>query len=159
MRAPARGPVARKDLQAFLELGVSLVAATRDERGVVELVRCGAAALDQHGRVHVAVPLPEGARALLDIDHTGVIALSAALPIDYRTVQFKGSDARRADWPELARAVAQHRTRFVAGLLAIGLPEAYAMHLWSSECVGVVFTASELFDQTPGPHAGLSLAP
>lgn len=159
MRASA-SPVERKGLGAFLELGVSLVVATRDDRRVVEIVRCVAARLDSEGRVLVAIPLPEGKRTLANIDSTGVVALSAALPINYSTVQLKGSDAKRVAWPEQQLAVAQHRERFGAMMELIGLGEAYGRLLFSEgEYVTVSFTPDEQYDQTPGPAAGLLLAP
>jgi hypothetical protein len=152
-------PVLRQDLQAFLSLGVSLALATRDDRMAVELVRCAACTLSADGRVFFAVPVPEGQRTVLNLERTGVVALTAALPADYRTVQLKGTDARRVDWPEQTQRVEQHRAIFCESLLSLGVPEAYTRSLWSQECVSFAFTPTEAFDQTPGPAAGLPLAP
>ena len=155
-------PVPRQDLQAFLSLGVSLALATRDDRMAVELVRCAACALDADGRVFFAVPLPEGRRTVLNLEGTGVVALTAALPTDYRTVQLKGTDARRVEWPEQTQRVQQHRARFHSSLMSVGLPDAYSLAILSNEasgCVSFAFTLSEVFDQTPGPAAGLPLTP
>jgi hypothetical protein len=157
MRIPTT-PVAREDLADFLSQGVSLVAVTRDDRMMVEISRCAGARMDARGRVWVAVPLPEGKRTLVNIDTTGVIALSAALPSNYRTVQLKGIDAERAEWPELAQVALQHRARFAEVLAELGT-EWIVPALWSYEFAAVVFTPREMFDQTPGPSAGLALAP
>lgn len=155
---PAEPPIERKDVAAFLEQGVSLALATRDDRHVVELVRCAAARVDAAGRVLVAVPLPEGKRSLANIRSTGVVALSAALPLDYTTVQLKGTDAECLEWPEQETAVAEHRQRFGVVLDQIGMSAALAFELYSEgEYEAIVFTPSELYDQTPGPAAGLSL--
>ncbi|MET0340124.1 MAG: hypothetical protein ABW252_03945 [Polyangiales bacterium] len=158
MRAPAVSS-APGDLRAFFALGVSFAAATRDERMVVEITRCAAVELTGDGQVRVAVPLPEGRRTLANLDTTGVIALSAALPTDYSTVQLKGSDARRVDWPEIAQAAAAHRARFEAMMLSIGLSALHGAIMWSDSYVAIAFTPSALFDQTPGPGAGLPYAP
>lgn len=160
MPAAAVRPVERRDLAAFLEQGVSLALATRDDRRVVEIVRCAAARVDAQGRVLVAVPLPEGRRTLSNVQSTGVVALSAALPSNYSTVQLKGTDAQCLEWPEQGAAVAEHRERFGAMLEQVGMDASLASVLYSDgECGAVVFTPSELYDQTPGPAAGLSLKP
>jgi hypothetical protein len=152
-------PVARQDVAAFLTQGVSLIAVTRDDRMVVESVRCAVARLDGERRVQVAIPLPEGKRTLANIELTGVIALSAALPSNYQTVQLKGRDARRVEWPELAELAALHRQRFAAVLTQMGSQPEVVNLLWSQEYEAIVFTADEMYDQTPGPEAGLALAP
>lgn len=157
MRAPA--PSAPRDLRAFFALGVSFAAATRDERRVVEITRCAAAAVADDGRIFVAVPLPEGRRTLANVDATGVIALSAALPTDYSTVQLKGCDARRVSWAELGRATADHRARFEAMMQSIGLTAVHGGTMWSDTYEAIVFTPSAVFDQTPGPSAGLAYRP
>jgi hypothetical protein len=151
--------MSRRDVAQFLSLGVSLVAATRDERWAVELTRCAAARLQPDGRVFFAVPIPEGERTLANIERTGVIALSAALPTNYSTLQLKGSDGARVAWPEQARVSQEHRTRFIESLVAIGWPSDYAAAFWSSEFEAVAFTPDEVFDQTPGPGAGLPVLP
>ncbi|MDB4973127.1 MAG: hypothetical protein JWN48_1468 [Myxococcaceae bacterium] len=156
MRIPSQ-PVARADLVEFLQRGPSLMAAATDDRRVVELTRCAAAQLAPDGRLYVAIPLPEGKRALDNIKSTGVIALSAAQPEDYATVQFKGSDAQLVDWLEKDRATALHRQRFDAMMVKVGMPAGTADLLYSSETIAIAFTPSEMFDQTPGPLAGLSL--
>ncbi|MET0284967.1 MAG: hypothetical protein ABW352_10865 [Polyangiales bacterium] len=155
---PASAPVARKDVAAFLTQGVSLAAVTRDDRMAVEITRCGGARMDDQGCVWVAVPLPEGRRTLFNVEATGVFALSAAYPLDYRTVQLKGNDARRVEWPELEQVTTQHRQRMADVLTQLGTVHA-PFQLWSREFAAVVFTPSEMYDQTPGPMAGLALAP
>jgi len=151
-------PATAPDLAEFLTLGVSLMAATRDRRMTVELTRCAAARIQSDGRIVVAVPVPEGQRTLDNVERTGIFALSAALPTSYRTLQLKGRDAVRTDWPEKDLASSEHRARFVQALMEIGWPGHYASAFWSLECQAVVFTASEIFDQTPGPDAGRLLS-
>jgi hypothetical protein len=157
-RALMLTPVSSPDLASFLCLGVSLFAATRDERRVVEMTRCGAARVQPDGRVFVAIPVPEGKRTLYNIQLTSVLALSAAQPTNYRTLQLKGCDAAHVDWPEMAQVTREHRVHFVAALLQIGLPESYSAAFWSDEFQAIAFTVREIFNQTPGPDAGLLVA-
>lgn len=148
----------RGELRAFLELGLSVIAATRDDRMVAELTRCAGARIQDDGRVYVVVPLPEGQRTLHNVVQTGVIALTCALPTNYQTVALKGRDAVQVEWPAKARTMAEHEARFTEIMIKIGLTETN-QRLWSTEAVTVAFTPLEFYDQTPGPSAGSVLPP
>lgn len=107
--------------------------------------------------MRVALAMPEGTRTLANIESTGVVALTGARPTTYRTLQLKGRDARRVVWAELEQVVSEHRAAFVAEVVAVGLPREAAPAMWSSRFVAIAFTPEEIFDQTPGPSAGLTL--
>jgi hypothetical protein len=139
-----------------LKLGVSVLAATRDANMRPAISRCGGARVGNDGLVRVAIALPEGARTLANLESTGVIALTAVLPTTYRTLQVKGREARRVEWPELDQIVISHRAAFVEEVLAIGLARENAPVMWSTRFVAIAFTPDEIFDQTPGPSAGLA---
>ena len=110
------------------------------------------------GRVRAVVPLPEGERALANIASNGSVALSAAIPTTYRTLQVKGRDAQVIDWPDGAAASLEHLDAFSKEVVVGGFHEALARHFWSSErFVSIAFTPDELYDQTPGPRAGLAV--
>lgn len=150
-------PAALDELARFLGLGPSMILATRDERMIPALVRCAGAQLVD-GRVRAVVPLPEGERALANVASNGSVALSAAIPTTYRTFQVKGRDARVVDWPDGAAASVEHLEAFTREVVAGGYHEALARHFWSHErFVTIVFTPDELYDQTPGPKAGLAV--
>ena len=127
MRSPPTPP-SLDELRGFLALGVSLLVATRDARMKPAIARCGGARLGPDGLVRVAIALPEGGLTLANLESTGAIALTAARPTTYRTLQVKGRDARLVDWPEQEQVVLAHRA-----------------------------APDEIFDQTPGPSAGLTL--
>ena len=74
-------------------------------------------------------------------------------------MQLKGSDARRVVWPEQEQATRLHRQRFADMMKKVGLPEEHAHVMWSSTYVAVAFTPTVIYDQTPGPTAGLALTP
>jgi hypothetical protein len=156
MRRPLPTPTL-DELGSLLKLGVSVLAATRDANMKPSIVRCGAARLGDEGLVRVAVPLPEGARTLANLESTRVIALTAVLPTTYRTLQVKGRDARRIEWSGLEEIVIAHRAAFVEEVLAVGLARENAPVMWSTRFVAIAFTPEEIFDQTPGPSAGLTL--
>lgn len=155
MRGPLPTPTL-DELGALLKLGVSVLAATRDANMKPAISRCGGARLGDDGLVRVAIALPEGARTLANIESTGVVALTAVLPTTYRTLQVKGHDARRIDWPELEQVALAHRAAFVEQVIAVGLARENAPVMWSTRFVAVAFTPGEIFDQTPGPSAGLA---
>jgi hypothetical protein len=150
-------PAALEDLRAFLELGLSIVIATRDEKMVPALSRAGGARLGADGLVRVLVAIPEGQRTLANVDATGAIALSCVRPLTYRTLQVKGDDARRVEWHGHEEIALAHRPAFRAEIEALGLPRSISGRLWSQTFVAIAFTPVEIFDQTPGPAAGLTL--
>lgn len=138
---------------AFVELGTSLLIATRDHARRSEVTRVAAARLFG-ARLQVLVPLPEGERTLSNIKSTRAVALTAAHPTTYRSFQIKGSDAEPCDWPEHRAAAEQHVQRFVAEVSQLGLPVEIAAFFWSRAFVPIAFTPHSLFTQTPGPGAG-----
>jgi hypothetical protein len=149
-------PVTLEELRGFLELGLSIVIATRDEKMVPALCRAGGARLGPDGLVRVLVAMPEGHRTLANLDATGQIAICCCRPLTYRTLQVKGNDARRIEWPGYEEVALAHRPAFRAEVEAIGIPPTLSGLLWSRAFVPIAFTPSEIFDQTPGPTAGLS---
>lgn len=145
------------EIRRILELGVSIVAVTRDGNMAPAITRCGAARLGDDGMLRVLVSVPEGTRALENIDATGAIALSVVRPTTYRTLQIKATDARRIEWPGHQAIALAHRPAFQREVEFLGLPPSITGFLWSSDFVPVGFTPLEVFDQTPGPTAGLAL--
>jgi hypothetical protein len=149
-------PAALDDLRLFLQLGLSLVSTTRDKGMMPEITRCGGARLGEDGILRVLFAMPESTRSLANIDATGAIALSVVRPTTYRTLQVKGHDARRIDWPEAESIALSHRQAFMGEVEVLGLPKSITGFLWSKSFVAVGFTPTDIFDQTPGPGAGLS---
>jgi hypothetical protein len=144
------------ELVAFLESGLSIVAATRDG----DLQPDGAAALAV--RVHedrTAVTVffnPEAAdRMLRNLKSHPQIALDLDLPTTHRACQVKGlyvasRTARAEERPEIERQV----EGFAADLQAIGIPRAMTAGLKTWPCTALEVRVTELYEQTPGPGAG-----
>lgn len=141
------------DFMAFIELGTSLLIATRDATQRCEISRAGAARVVD-GRIQLLVPLPEGERSLANLADNRDIALTAAHPTSYRSFQIKGRDAELATWPDMQAAAERHVAGFAAEVVQLGLPPDRASRFWSRSFVAVVFTPDALFEQTPGPGAG-----
>ena len=156
MRSPSPVPTL-VELRSFLQLGVSLLVATRDAGFAPAICRCGGARLGDDGLVRIAVAAPEGNVTVANIESTGVVALTAARPTTYRTLQVKGRDAKRIEWPELDDVVTAHRAAVVEEVTSVGLEGGIGEMFWSPRFVAIAFSPTEIFDQTPGPSAGVAL--
>jgi hypothetical protein len=144
---------ALRDFMAFVDLGTSLLIATRDANKRCEITRAGAARLVDR-RIQLLIPMPEGERSLGNIADNHDIALTAAHPTSYRSFQIKGRDAELTIWPDMQAAAERHVAGFAAEVVQLGLPLERANHFWSRLFVAVIFTPDALFEQTPGPGAG-----
>ena len=151
-------PAALADLRLHLGQGVSLMLVTRDERLALETTRAAGARLGEDGLLRLALPLPEARRTIWNLETTQVVALSAALPTTYRTLQVKGRDAHPVPWPEHEEVVRAHSLSFVEQLVAVGIARELSACFYSHHRFATfAFTPDEIYDQTPGPTAGLAL--
>lgn len=148
----------------FIESGVSIGAASRDVRrvpSVSKVVGCRVA-VDRR-QVTVLVDATQASQLLQDVAACGALAVVFCLPSNHRTLQLKGRDAREvALAPGDAELAAHHRDAFAENLLPLGyaLPFARATHNFQgSQLRALSFTLSDLFEQTPGPNAGMRLEP
>ena len=146
----------------FIESGVSIAVASRDVRRVPSVskgVGCRVAA--DRRQVTVLIDAAQAAQLLQDVASSATLAVVFCLPSSHRTLQLKGRDARRvalaADDVERA---ARHREAFAEELLPLGyaLPFARATHGFQADQLqALCFTLSDMFEQTPGPNAGMRL--
>ena len=152
-------------LKAFLEGPVSIVVGTRDSRMVPEITRAwGARVSDDSGQISMCVPLGTSRKTLDNIESNGDIAATFALPTDYRAFQVKGVRATisEPDEADLA-AVQRHRDAFTEANLPLGQTRERLASFFQAEMetsptlVKIVFTTQQIFDQTPGPGAGLTV--
>jgi hypothetical protein len=144
------------ELGAFLESGLSIVAATRDG----ELQPDGAviwAARVHEDRAHLTVFLHDkAARQLLrNLKKHPAIALDFDLPTSHRACQVKGVyvSSRRARSAEQA-VVDTQIDRFGADLEAIGIPRAMMTGWTTWPCTAMEIRVTEIYEQTPGPGTG-----
>lgn len=138
------------DFTRLLAYGTSITIATRDGDLTPDCVRCCAAMVQPDGTVLVAIAMPEGERALANIEANRVVALTACRPTSYEALQLKGIDAKRCAWPEAARAADANRDGFVREIVEVGMPAPLGAALWSQAWSSIVFTPTEMRTQTPG---------
>jgi hypothetical protein len=162
MAARAEEPM-DAELVAFVQGGVGIVVASRDDRLLASIARGVGCRVEEGGRrVTVFVVRSENAALLDDIRRHRVVAVVFSSPDSHRTVQLKGFDAReREAGADDARQLEAYARAFDEALTGIGFGHGYAGALIAhppGDLVGVSFTVSEGYLQTPGPRAGERLA-
>lgn len=147
-------------LASFLEEGLSLHIGTRDASLQPQGGRVSAVKV-KPGGVHLVAYVPEAAfsRLRANLESNGVAAISFGRPIDDRACQVKGSvvDIRPATDGE-RELVATQWDGFMRQLEMIGIPRAVAGGWSSWPAVAVTLKVTAVFEQTPGPQAGIPIA-
>ncbi len=149
-------PVIPDRLGGFLESGLSINVATRDDDcqpgGEV-----GWAVRVHDDRVHLTVFLYEKAAPamLRNLKRHPEIAVALDQPTSHRACQVKGRfvSARRGKATERAE-VERQVAGFFSELEAIGIPRAMVAGFRTWPCVAIELRVTHLFEQTPGPGAG-----
>ena len=149
------------ELAAFIQSGVSIVVAGRNDELVGDVIRgCGCRVSADRQRVTVLVDPMRSDALLHDITSNGMIAVVFSRPSTHRSIQLKGTDARRArvtaaDQAAIDRSLAA----WVAELVSIGYSAEFAAAVRGhpERPVAIAFTPTAGFQQTPGPDAGTRL--
>lgn len=146
------------DLAAFLQTGVCLVVATRDATFAPSCAYAGGLRVAPDRR-HVTIFLPAISAGTCIRNAGGCeIALTACRPIDYRTIQLKGRVEQVAPAAEEdARFVAAYKEALAAQLERVGTVRELTLRLRFWPSVAVTVALRELFEQTPGPRAGVRM--
>ena len=142
-----------------LQPGVSVLVGTVDACGAPSCCRAVAFALtDDLEAMTVYIPVATSHQAIQNIGTTKRLAVNVSHPIDHHSVQFKGttSDARlaRDDEAPLIRARIE---AFADTLEAVGVPRRVARSVAHWPAFAVTMRVEQVFEQTPGPHAGTRL--
>jgi hypothetical protein len=149
-------PTLDAELVAFLNSGLSVMAATRDGRLRPETVRV--LALEARaGEEEMTVFLPDAvsARMLENLRDNGRIAVVATHPMDNRSVQLKGAMVSCQPATDLQRSPADaYRAKMARSLAQVGVPQGilFRAQFWPAHAVR--FRVEGIFSQTPGPAAG-----
>lgn len=152
------------DHAAFIEDGrISITAASRDVRRLPSVVRAASCRLDgSRCQLTLLLATRQAAQLLADIDATGAIAAVFSEPSTHRTLQFKGSDARRSEvLPGDDARVAAHQGAFVDEIVPLGYTRELALTIHdvpAGELSAVTFSVDAVFEQTPGPKAGAKVS-
>jgi len=147
------------DLAAFLQEGVGIHIASRNAALEPNGSRALAVKVDADGRhLEVYLATVAAARILPDLQSNGQAAVGFGRPVDDRACQVKGlfvgvRDASEGDRP----FITGQWEAFLVNLEKIGIPRA-ATGAWITwPVVAIRLRANAIFDQTPGPSAGVSL--
>lgn len=157
MSAPK--PFLDEDLVAFVQGGVSIVAASCDAARTPTLARAvGCHVSTDRRRATILLPSEQSGALVEAVRSSGTLAVVFSQPTTHRTLQLKGGDARVVPLEEehLDRLDA-YPARFSAELEALDYAEHFAHTLVASSPEGVIaiaFSVAEAFTQTPGPDAG-----
>jgi hypothetical protein len=145
------------ELKELLEGGLSLLCGTRDARLVPDFVRCVGARVEKGGReVTVFLPAATSSTSVANIADNGRVAVCVSRPIDHRTMQLKGRAVSCRPADESDRPVVdRQRAGFAATLAFLGVPPRLTLRMNHWPCHAVRVRVETIFDQTPGPQAGI----
>ena len=146
-------------LAAFLEEGIFIDLATRNERLEPNGARVVAAAVEPDG-LHVVVFVTEAGACdvLPDLESNGQIAIGFARPPDERACQIKGTVAGVRPATADERLVVERQwDRLLDRLTTIGMERATFAHWPCWPCLAIRVRVQRVFNQTPGPGAGAPL--
>jgi hypothetical protein len=147
-------------LAAFLQEGVGIHIGTRDEARRPNGARAIAVHVEHGGaQLVVYVAAVAAARLIADLESNHQAAISFGRPTDDRACQVKGTfiEARPATEEDRALVTTQW-DGFLGSLEQIGIPRA-ATRAWVTwPAVAIRLRATAVFNQTPGPDAGVPFA-
>jgi hypothetical protein len=140
--------------------GVSVIVATRDATLRPQIARgWGPEALSPHGPLRLCVETRAGSRTLENLVCGTRIAVTFTRPSTYRSIQAKGIVAA-IDAPtegQLHR-VDDHWEAYAVEAERFGLSERLVTRILDREwLLAVTVTLEDIYDQTPGPRAGVRL--
>jgi hypothetical protein len=136
--------------------GAAVVAATVNAEGRPSITRSWGATISPDGYVVVCLTAQTGSAMRSNLAAKGRIALTAAHPVTYSSVQLKGAvDIVRDPTDAELDRVKVHQARFAGAAAEVGATDAECLML--GDLVTVGFRADEAYDQTPGGRAGQAL--
>ena len=139
--------------------GPACIVASRNDDMRPEIARGWAPELNQEAAIaSICVGAARGSRMDSNLRSNGAIALTMSHPANYRGIQAKGrvSEITGPSAAQLERVEA-HVAAFAADVEPLGLSEENLRRLLLAELIAVTFEVHELYDQTPGPRAGVRL--
>jgi hypothetical protein len=147
---------------AFIQGGVSIIAASRAEANVPALAQAvGCRVSPDRNQVTVFLARFQSGALFDAVEATGAIAVVFSQPSSYRSLQVKGTDAVVVPLESRDKDRVRHYiTLYAAEIAALGFDEMFARTMLSCEPAdlsAVTFTPSSAFSQTPGPGAGAPL--
>jgi hypothetical protein len=157
-----KSPLLDEDNAAFIQTGISIIAASRDGALVPSIARVSGCRVSADRRsVSVFLPLSQAADLVADVRRCACVAVVFSRPSTHRTLQLKAADARvRTATPDEAATVARYAEAFGREIALLGHTEEQARVMFEArpdDLVAIDFTPNAAFEQTPGPKAGSPL--
>ena len=149
-----------EQLAAFLHDGVGIHVGTRNQDLEPNGARAISLKVEDGGSMIVVFMADVAARRVLpDLKANGQAAVVVARPTDERACQVKGTfvRTRRLTPVERVEAVAQWNA-FLDNLEYIGIPRVSAQTWATAPDIAIALRVTAIFEQTPGPDAGKTLA-
>jgi hypothetical protein len=146
-------------LRGALDGGRAVIVGTVDGRGIASCCRgIAIRAGGELGTVTVYVPAATSQEVVANAATTRKLAVAACAPLDHDTIQLKGTatDVRMAR-DEEAEFVSERFEEFAAVLEQIGLPRRVSSRVTCWPAFAIDLLVEEIYDQTPGPRAGMPL--
>lgn len=151
-----------EDIAAFIQSGLSITVAGRDDRLVPSLAKGAGCRVSEDGTQVTVLVFADAAEAVArDIAHNRLIAVVFSQPSTHRTLQLKGRDA--CSVPALPADVAlvrRHLMLFAGEISQLGWDQRFVEQmLWHdpNQLMAIRFTPENAYVQTPGPGAGQAL--
>jgi hypothetical protein len=150
----------RGELPRLLDGLTAIVVGTRDADLVPACVQAVGFAADGSGRVTVYVPEVAGEACLANIEANGAVAVVMEKVMTHRTVQVKGRCVEtRPARPDEREIVERCMASFTDDVALAGAPRRILLKKNRWPCRAVTIDVTEVFEQTPGPRAGLPFEP
>jgi hypothetical protein len=149
----------KERLRKCIDSGVSLFIGTADGDGKPSCCRAvGLHSTDDFETVTVYAPVATAQETIANLATTRRIAIGMSHPPDHSSLQIKGLlRAVRLARADEAALVEQQMEQYAAILAEIGLPRHMTRRVNHWPAFAVDVTGEQVFDQTPGPKAGLAL--
>jgi hypothetical protein len=155
-------PLLDEDNAAFIQSGISILAASRDDALVPSIARASGCRVSKDRQaVSIFLPLSQALQLVADVRRCARIAVVFSRPSTHRTLQLKGDDARvRAAGSDEAASIPAYVEAFAREIGLLGHTEEQARTMFefrAEDLVAIDFTPNAAFEQTPGPKAGTPL--
>jgi hypothetical protein len=148
------------ELATFLEQGVGIHIGTRNDQLHPSGARAVAAKVEGGGS-HLVVYVAEIAAVRLraDLESNGQAAVVFGRPEDERSCQVKGVLVEIRSATDSERPMLQKQwDGFLTQLEMIGIPRVSATNWTTWPAVAIRLKVTTIFEQTPGPQAGVQIA-
>lgn len=146
-------------LRKFTDGGVSVVVATVDGDGIPTCCRGIAISLqDDFEAATIYVPAATAQQTVANLATTRRVAVSCSHPLSHETIQIKGvTRAVRLAAASDEAFVRQRLDQFADVLDEIGLPRRVTRSVAHWPSFAIEISIEQVFDQTPGPKAGVAI--